>query len=68
MFVNGLPWHRQGDHWVSHCCSEHGCHDSVLFSGSTTVFVNGKQAGRIDDPIACGSTVLTGSVDVFAGG
>lgn len=32
------------------------------------MFVNGKQAGRIDDPIACGSTVLTGSVDVFAGG
>ena len=30
------------------------CHGSVLAAGSATVFVNGKQAGRIGDPVACG--------------
>jgi len=19
VFVNGIPWHRQGDHWEAHC-------------------------------------------------
>ena len=72
VFVNGIPWHRQNDGWSVHCCTHpdvpHGCHDSVLASGSKTVYVNGKQAGRIGDPVACGSSVATGSKNVFAGG
>jgi len=72
VFVNGKPWHRQGDGWDVHCCSHagtpHGCHSSVLASGSSTVFVNSKQAGRIGDPVACGGSVATGSGNVFAGG
>lgn len=67
VFVNSLPWHRQGDHWVTHCCPP-PCHDSVLGFGSSTVYVNGKQAGRIGDPIACGSVVATGSPNVIVGG
>ena len=66
-FANGLPKHRESDHWVVHCCDLQ-CHDSVLESGSQTVFTNGLQQGRIGDPVACGSKVATGSSDVFAGG
>nr|WP_083100694.1 PAAR domain-containing protein [Pseudophaeobacter leonis] len=36
--------------------------------GSNTVYVNGKQIGRIGDPVDCGSAVAVGSGDVFAGG
>ena len=72
VFVNGRAWHRQGDGWAVHCCTHHdcphGCHGSALASGSSTVFVNGKEAGRIGDPVACGGTVATGSGNVFAGG
>lgn len=67
VFVNGLGIHRQGDAWGVHCCDD-DCHSSVLASGSATVFVNGKQCGRIGDPIACGGTIATGSGNVFAGG
>ncbi len=66
VFVNGIPWHRQGDGWEPHCC-DGACHSSVLAAGSPTVFVNGKQAGRIGDPVACGSSVATGSPNVFCG-
>ncbi|WP_366518383.1 PAAR domain-containing protein [uncultured Fretibacterium sp.] len=67
VFVNGIPWHRQGDAWESHCCTEfpHPCHPSVLAHGSPDVFINGKEAGRIGDPVACGSAVMEGSPDVF---
>ncbi|MDR3280933.1 MAG: PAAR domain-containing protein [Synergistaceae bacterium] len=65
VFVNGRGWHRQGDHWETHCCPP--CHDSTLASGSPTVFVNGKEAGRVGDPVACGSLVASGSPNVFCG-
>jgi len=67
VFVNGLPVHRQGDHWEDHCCGPI-CHDGVLSQGSSTVFVNGKPIGRVGDPISCGSSVAEGSPNVFAGG
>lgn len=69
VFVNGLPVHRQGDAWAAHTCPPiPETHASVLASGSSTVFANGKQVGRIGDPVACGSSVATGSENVFAGG
>lgn len=61
--------HRQGDAWAPHTCPTiPETHDSVLASGSSTVYVNGKQIGRIGDPVVCGSTVASGSANVFAGG
>ena len=72
MFVNGIPVHRQGDGWATHCCTHptvpHGCHGGSLAAGSSTVFANGLQMGRIGDPVDCGSSVSSGSGDVFAGG
>lgn len=67
VFVNGIPVHRQGDGWATHCCGP-SCHASVLASGSGSVFVNGKAIARIGDPVACGSAVSQGSSNVFAGG
>ena len=67
-FVEGRGIHRQSDHWSTHCCPNHGCHDSTLSVGSSSVFVNGLSCGRIGDPIECGSVVATGSSTVFAGG
>jgi uncharacterized Zn-binding protein involved in type VI secretion len=67
VFVNDIGWHREDDHWVNHCCAI-SCHDSYLLAGSSTVFVNDKQAARVNDPVACGSFCLDGSENVFAGG
>lgn len=67
VFVNGIGAHRQGDHWVTHCCGP-ACHDSALSAGSSTVYVNGKQLCRIGDPVACGGASSVGSGNVFAGG
>lgn len=66
VFVNGLPAHRQGDHWASHCCGP-VCHDSTLSGGSGTVFVNGLPLARVGDAVACGSVAAQGSGTVFAG-
>ena len=65
VFVNGKPWHRQGDHWMMHCCQP--CNDSYLAHGSPTVFINLLEAGRVGDPVACGSLVAKGSPDSFCG-
>lgn len=68
--VNGIPVHRLGDAWDSHCCPNKGCHSSVLAAGSSTVNVNGLQMARVGDPVACGSTAsaISCSPTVFCGG
>ena len=72
VFVNGIAVHRQGDAWAVHSCKT-GCktcapHGGALAQGSATVYVNGLPVGRIGDPIDCGSSVMEGSNNVFAGG
>jgi uncharacterized Zn-binding protein involved in type VI secretion len=67
VFVNGLGWHRVGDGWALHGCGDCAPHGGVLAAGSATVFVDGRAAGRIGDPVSCGSSAATGSADVFAG-
>jgi len=68
VMVNGLPAHRRTDEWAVHCCPPNvACHASVLAEGSGTVFVNGLALGRVGDPVECGSSVATGSPNVFAG-
>lgn len=69
VYANGIAAHRQGDAWAPHTCPAiPETHPSTLAAGSSTVFANGKQMGRIGDPVACGSTVAAGSGNVFAGG
>jgi uncharacterized Zn-binding protein involved in type VI secretion len=67
VFVNGLGWHRVGDGWQPHGCPVCPPHGGSLAVGSGTVFVNGRAAGRIGDPVSCGSSAATGSANVFAG-
>lgn len=68
VFVNSIGVHREGDGWAVHCNSKPQCHDSILDEGSSTVFVNNLEVGRIGDPVACGSAVAQGSPNVFFGG
>lgn len=69
VYVNGIPLHRQGDAWLPHTCpSIPNTHAGNLASGSSTVYCNGMQVGRIGDPVDCGSFVAQGSPDVYAGG
>lgn len=67
VFINGIAAHRQGDEWATHCNPQHLCHKGYLASGSPIVYTNGKQQGRVGDPVNCGSFVTTGSPNVFIG-
>jgi uncharacterized Zn-binding protein involved in type VI secretion len=69
VFVNGIPWSRQGDNNTVHkytptCVPQHGM---PIATGSQTVFVNGKGGGRIGDAISSCTAVAEGSPDVFCG-
>ena len=68
--VNGIPWSRQGDNNTGHLLPGTPCpaHVAPITTGSTTVFVNSKGAGRIGDAITGCTSVAQGSTNVFAGG
>ncbi len=66
VFVNNIASHRQLDLWAPHCSPPHI--NAYLVTGSSTVYVNNKQMGRVGDPISCLTTVATGSLNVFVGG
>ena len=67
VFVNGIPWSRQGDVNTPHLNRACVPHAAPINIGSTTVFVNGRGAGRIGDAIAGCTLVAEGSPNVFAG-
>ena len=66
VIINGLGALRKNDTYNPHCVGT-SCHASVCQSGSSTVFINGRDAMRTGDPIACGSFVAQGSGNVFIG-
>ena len=68
--VNGIPWSRQGDNNTTHLLPGSPCpsHAAPIASGSSTVKVNGKGAGRVGDAISGCTSVAAGSGNVFAGG
>lgn len=70
VYVNGIPWSRQGDVNTTHLLPGVPCppHAAPIAVGSTTVFVNGKGAGRVGDAISGCTSVAAGSSNVFAGG
>jgi uncharacterized Zn-binding protein involved in type VI secretion len=71
VFVNGIRWSRQGDVNTVHLLpSGVPCpsHTAPITSGSSTVKVNGKGAGRVGDAITGCTSVAAGSTNVFAGG
>jgi len=70
VFVNGIPWSRQGDVNTVHLLPGSPCpaHNAPIASGSSKVFVNGKGAGRVGDALSGCTSVAAGSSNVFAGG
>jgi uncharacterized Zn-binding protein involved in type VI secretion len=70
VFVNSIPWSRQGDVNTSHLLPGAPCpsHTAPIAIGSTTVFINGKGAGRVGDAISGCTSVAEGSSNVFCGG
>lgn len=70
VFVNGIAWSRQGDVNTVHLLPGDPCppHSAPIASGSSTVFVNGKGAGRVGDGLSGCTSVAAGSSNVFAGG
>ena len=70
VFVNSIPWSRQGDVNTIHKLPGSPCpvHAAPIASGSSTVFVNTKGAGRVGDGISSCTSVAAGSCNVFAGG
>ena len=69
VFVNGIAWSRQGDVNTVHKKPGAPCppHTASITTGSTTVFVNTKGAGRVGDAITSCTSVAAGSPNVFAG-
>ena len=69
VFVNSIPWSRQGDVNTVHLLPGAPCpaHAMPIAIGSTTVFVNLKGAGRVGDAISSCTSVAEGSPNVFAG-
>jgi uncharacterized Zn-binding protein involved in type VI secretion len=70
VFVNSIPWSRQGDTNTTHLLPGSPCpsHNAPITVGSTTVFVNSKGSGRVGDAITGCTRVAQGSPNVFAGG
>ncbi len=69
VFVNGIAWSRQGDVNTPHLLPPLPCptHAAGIAIGSTTVFINGRGAGRIGDAISGCTAVAEGSSNVFCG-
>lgn len=66
VIVNGLGAGRaQKDTYALHGCTDHSPHSAIISSGSPNVFINSKEAGRVGDPVSCGSRVRDGSDNVI---
>ena len=70
VYVNAIKWSREGDNNTSHLKPPVVCpsHAAPISTGSSTVKVNTKGAGRIGDGISGCTSVAAGSSNVFAGG
>ena len=64
VFIDGIPALRKGDAYFPHCCPGNDCHSGNA-NGTSTVFINGKPAQKIGDPVTCGSIMIQGSPSVF---
>ena len=65
--VNGIGVSRQGDLNTGHLRPGTPCpgHSAPIVKGSSSVFINGRQCGRVGDPTC--TSVAEGSPNVFAG-
>lgn len=68
VIVNGKGFGRKTDLYNSHGCIEHPAHSDIIVGGSSTVYVNGLAAARINDEVSIGGTVMESSTNVKVGG
>ena len=71
VYINGIPWSRQGDLNSPHLIpggDDCFVHTAPIAIGSRSVFVNGRGAGRIGDSLSGCTFVAQGSPNVFCGG
>jgi len=72
VFVNGRPWSCQSHINTPHLLPVPGIpcpvHVAPITKGSSTVYVEGLQAGRVGDPVTGCTAVAQGSENVFVGG
>ncbi len=66
--INGKGALRSGDMYAPHGCPNCPPHPGSLASGSSTVLINNKMAGRMGDPVSCGGTAMQCSTNVSIGG
>ena len=64
VFINGRGAHAVGHGWASHKCGK-SSHGGVLATGAARVYVNGRRLGHIGAGVSCGSSVASGSENVF---
>ena len=68
VFVNNIPVHCEGHAWAAHTCpSLPETHGGVLVSGWNNVYCENKKIGYVGASISCGSSVASGSSNVFVG-
>ncbi len=69
VFINGIPNSRQGDVNTPHLLPGDPCpvHAAPIATGSPTVIINGRGAGRVGDGISGCTSVAEGSPNVFIG-
>ncbi len=70
VLINGIPNSRQGDNNTPHLLPGDPCpiHAAPIATGSRTVLINGRGAGRVGDGISGCTSVAAGSDNVFIGG
>jgi uncharacterized Zn-binding protein involved in type VI secretion len=68
VFINGYGIVRQGDKVGVHPRAGCSTDVSVLTTFSSTVFINGKGAGRIGDEYTSDNILISGSRNIFIGG
>ena len=59
--TNGKPAARVGDSLVPHAKPKSPSHGCSIQAGASNVFINGRLATHVDDPIDCGGKVSTAS-------
>lgn len=68
VFANNYGIVRQGDQVGIHARAGCSIDNSGLTTFSSTVFINGKGAGRIGDQYTSDNIIISGSQNVFIGG
>ncbi|QBX32833.1 hypothetical protein Asfd1_207 [Aeromonas phage Asfd_1] len=67
VFVDGIRVVVEGDRIIPHTntVEPHDTHDGYVIPTTGKIFIGGKRAASIGDPISCGDTIAQSSSKVF---